>query len=136
MNPRNLLKLYSDRVPLIQNILEHLDNNDIYIRPFSEFDNHALANVRLYMKKHNIKVPLSRDSLIRKAQRLYYGWIYGNTLYYRDGTSNMELLDTIIHEYVHWNRKQRKVFRYDTEKYIHREEYLANGVAKRVLKSL
>ena len=127
MNPYRLLEKYKNKHRVINEIKYHIDKNNLQIKPFSEFDNLVIQNIRHY-SKHSKSI--SKSYIIQYALSNYYGWIYGNVLYYRDNTRSLELLDTIIHEYVHWIRKKQKLFLYTTSKYRFIEESIAHIIAK------
>jgi hypothetical protein len=101
---------------ILDECFKRIGDKSIQIRPFSQFDKRVLANIKKYC-------PI--ESEIHKK---YDGWIYGNTIYYNE-LSNGCIMDTIIHEYIHWKRKKSKQFRYRTPMDIFIEEGLATYIA-------
>lgn len=98
------------------------------IRSFDELDGNVLADMRRYMKKPH----LSRAETIRIVKRKFSGWVRGNNIYFKVVPSKREMMDTIIHEYVHWVRKQSKVYRYRTDRQKLLEESLATYFAEKM----
>ncbi len=117
------------------------------IKTFDQLDGRVLANIRQYLRKMGIH-PKTREETVRWAKRKFSGWVYGNTIYYKVVSSKREMLDTIVHEYVHWKRKKLGVYKYKTPRQKFVEEVTAtywaekltgrrpniNNVAKRTLK--
>jgi hypothetical protein len=75
--------------------------------------------------------PRTREETIRHAKREFSGWTYGDTIYYKVVRSKREMMDTIIHEYVHWKRKKLGVYRYKTPMQKLREETIATYLAEK-----
>ena len=124
MKVYKILKRYSIKNKLIKSFVKNIDNGLIQIKKFSEFDNRTIWNVKKYLKKRKIKCTTSKN-VIEKALILYDGWIYGNTIYYNDILDNNKLLETLIHEYVHFIRKKEKKFIYRSDENIFTEECIA-----------
>ena len=115
---------------LIRRIIKHIKSHDIEVRTFDQFDNHALANVRSYLAKRSASK--SGVDVTKVANRNYSGWIYGNVLYYNARLTDIDIVETIVHEYVHWQRKKYGVFRYGTTNEIFIEESTAELVSSQV----
>jgi uncharacterized protein YjaZ len=113
----------------IETLLDNFNKDKFIIKKFTEFDNKTIANVRLYLKKN--KLPhKTKQQVIKSALNEYYGWIYHNTLYYRDNLELNDIISTVLHEYVHWLRKQEKTFKYKTSNDIFIEEFFAELVSE------
>jgi hypothetical protein len=126
MDPYVILIQYGPTSKLIYSFIKNIDNGMLFIKKFTEFDNRTIYNVQHYLHKNNkIKKNTSHKNIIRKAIILYDGWIYGNTIYYKDTLSNKKLLSTLIHEYVHYLRKKEGKFLYNSSKNIFIEECIA-----------
>ena len=126
MEPYYVLKEYASTNKLIYSFVINIDTGLLFIKKFTEFDNKTIYNVKHYLQKNNkIKKYTSNKNIIKKAIMLYDGWIYGNTIYYKDTLSNKNLLSTLVHEYIHYIRKKEGKFIYNTSKNIFIEECIA-----------
>ena len=126
MDPYYILKQYASSNTLINSFVKNIDTGLLFIKKFTEFDNRTIYNVHHYLQKNNkIKKYTSQKNIIKKAIILYDGWIYGNTIYYKNTLSNKNLLSTLIHEYIHYIRKKDGRFIYNSSKNIFIEECIA-----------
>lgn len=100
------------------------------VKTFDQLDGRVLANIRQYLRKMGIN-PKTREETVRWAKKKFYGWTYGNTIYFKVVRSKREMLDTIIHEWVHWKRKNLGVYKYKTPRQKFTEETLATYVAEK-----
>jgi hypothetical protein len=126
MEPYHMLTQYASMNKLIYSFVKNIDSGLLFIKTFTEFDNRTIYNVQHYLQKNNkIKKYTSHKNIIKKAIMLYDGWIYSNTIYYKDTLSNKKLLSTLIHEYIHYIRKKEGKFIYNSSKNIFIEECIA-----------
>ena len=113
----------------LNNFIINFNKGNFTIKKFTEFDNKTIANVRLYLKKH--KLPhKTNQQVIKSALNEYYGWIYHNTLYYRDNLELTDIISTILHEYVHWIRRKDGTYKYKTDNDIFIEEFFAELISE------
>jgi hypothetical protein len=122
-------RYFSHHHPFISELHEDTNSGYIHVKPFYQFDNRVVAHMRPYLKKRRMKRSTKAD-IVRSAGILYQGWIYGNTLYYKNGMKACDIVETILHEYVHWRRKCEGLYKYCTanDKFI--EECFANIVSQ------
>jgi len=126
MDPYSTLTQYASTNQIIFSFVKNIDNKLLFIKKFTEFDNRVIYYVQQYLQKHKkINKTTTHKNIIRKAMQLYDGWIYGNTIYYKDTLSNQQLLSTLVHEYVHYLRKKEGKFIYNSHKNIFIEECIA-----------
>jgi hypothetical protein len=131
MDIHNYISKFKDKRPIINNILKDSANGKLKICNFDEIDNRTLAQMHQYMLSHKvIKSEVSYKVVINKAKKIWYGWCYNNTIYNNDEISKgYEMLNTVIHEYIHYYRKRTDVFKYGTHNQIFIEEFFAYLVA-------
>ena len=98
------------------------------VRTFDQLDGHVLANMKLYLHKMGIR-PKTRADTIKQVKRHFSGWVWGDTIYVKIVPSRREVLDTFVHEFTHWKRKQLGLYRYKTPRQKLREEFLATWTA-------
>lgn len=99
------------------------------VKTFDELDGHVLANMKLYLYKMGIR-PKTRQETVRQVKKHFSGWVWGDTIYVKIVPSRREVLDTFVHEFTHWKRKQLGVYRYKTPRQKFKEEYIATWIAE------
>ena len=139
MDIYNYINKFKDKRPIINKILKEVDSGKLIIRNFDEFDNRTIAHIRKYMIKYNmINVDTSTKLIINKAKSQWYGWSHSNFMYINNQISKSidEMLNTIIHEYIHYYRKRNDIFKYGTHNQVFIEEFFAYLVANYNVDSL
>ena len=101
------------------------------IRTFDQLDNRVLVNIRQYLKKIGI-TPRTREDTVKWAKRKFSGWTYGDTIYFKIVPSRREMVDTLIHEYIHWKRKSIGTYRYKTPRQQLLEETISTYLAEKL----
>jgi len=131
MNIYNYIKKFKDKRPIINKILTEIENGKLIIRNFDEIDNRTLAQMRQYMISHKIiYTNVSDQTIINKAKKIWSGWCYNNIIYNNSEISKgYEMLNTVIHEYIHYYRKRVDIFKYCTHNQVFIEEFFAYLVA-------
>jgi len=134
----NYIKKFKNTKPIINFIINDIDNGKLIIRNFDEIDNRTYVQMREYMLLRNIiNENASRIRVINKAKITYSGWCYNNIIYNNNDLSKgLDMLNTIIHEYIHYNRKYEKIFKYGTPNQIFIEEFFAYLVANYTVDSI
>ena len=139
MDIYNYIKKFKDTRPIINNILKDVTDGKLIIRNFDEIDNRTLAQMRMYMVSHkiinaninaNVHTNVSTKTIINKAKKIWSGWCYNNIIYNNSEISKgYEMLNTVIHEYIHYYRKRTDIFKYGTHNQVFIEEFFAYLVA-------
>jgi hypothetical protein len=137
MKPKYYRLLFKNRLKynFIRELVEDIDDEACIIKKFTEFDNYTIAQMKLYLKKRKQPHALKKD-VIRSALKTYYGWIYADTLYYNNYSNLKDTVSTIIHEYVHWRRKEECLYKYRSHYDIFIEEFFAELVSKYYINAL
>jgi hypothetical protein len=133
MDIHNYISKFKDTRPIINNILKDVTNGKLIIRNFNMIDNRTLAQMRQYMVNHkviNAHANISNQTIINKAKKIWSGWCYNNIIYNNSEISKgYEMLNTVIHEYIHYYRKRADIFKYGTHNQVFIEEFFAYLVA-------
>ena len=116
-----LLHKYKRAHSIIQKILDLCQTKSITIKYFKDLDQETISDIVTYYK---IDKPENIQECIRNN---IVGWNNYDKLFIEESESDINKINTIVHEYIHYIRNAND--NYDTKEHIFEEEFSAELVS-------